>query len=176
MSIPDQIKKGLMEKLWRAAGELGWEHLSPGAKTVHYDSWARDPEIGGVLERYMDRRHVRAFLKDGVLKRYSAAKKAVPDRPLRVLGLIGGASVAATHIKPHGCTMSDGRVVVWGRALHWKALLMALYERTYERSDLSPHGVVFLNATGRFADVRTRAMVDQAADLLGIERTIWLES
>jgi hypothetical protein len=67
VSIPDQIKKELMGKLWRAAGELGWEHLSPGAKTVHYDSWARDPEIGGVLERYMDRRHVRAFLKDGVL-------------------------------------------------------------------------------------------------------------
>jgi hypothetical protein len=176
VSVPDEIRESLKQRLWREADELGCMQLSRTAKTQWYSNWATDPTIGGVIERYIDPRRVRLYLKDTFLKRYSVARKAAPDRPLRVLGLSESAEVTDVYEKPHGRRLADGRLVVWGKASEWKGLLMALHERAFGDSSTRPYGVVFSHSAGRFADVRTRALVEDAAAKLGVEQVLWLET
>lgn len=175
MSVPDQIREELKTRLWREADTIGWSYLPRPAKSRYYDNWAKDPAIGGVIERYVDRRQIRHYLKDTILKRYSAARKADADRPLRVLGIPADAVVVEEYEKPHGRRLEDGTVVAWGRAREWKALLTGLHERAFAAPEFRPHGVVLFQATGRFADARVRNMVEDAATKLGVPRVIWLE-
>jgi hypothetical protein len=175
MSVPENIRKELKDRLWQEADSIGWVHVSRTVKTQWYDNWAKDPKIGGVIERYVDRRQVRIYLKDTFLKKYSAARKADPDRPLRILAIQTETELVEVYEKPHGRRLVDGRIVVWGQANEWKALLMALHERAFDCSKCEPYGVVFFGATGRFADPMIREMIEDAGTKLGIQRMVWVE-
>lgn len=175
MSVPEHIRAELKTRLWRAADEIGWMQVSRTVKSQWYDNWAKDPNIGGVIERYVDRRQVRIYLKDTFLKKYSAARKAAPARPLRILAIPDETQVVAVYEKPHGRRLDDGRVVAWGQAKEWKALLMALHERAFSRPEYEPHGIVFFGATGRFADFEIRRMIEDAGAKLGVDRMLWVE-
>ncbi len=78
--------------------------------------------------------------------------------------------------KPHGQRLADGRVICWGKAEDWKAILMALHERTYSRRGIKPFGVVLSQASGRFQDSHTRSLVEDAARKIGIEKVVWLDT
>lgn len=175
MSIPDHVRDDVRKKVWAAADEIGWLHLSPQSKSRRYDSWARDPEIGGKLERFLDRRHIRTYLKDSIIKQYARDRLANPSRPLRVMG-VDSEPIAQWYTKPHGCRFTDGRVVVWGNVGDWKALLLSLHERTHGQDGAKPFGVVFLAATGRFHHQAVRSMVEAAAKKLGVARVAWLDT
>lgn len=175
MSLPDHVRKELRTRVWREAEALGWFYLPSPAKSRQYDNWAKDPQIGGIIERYLDRRQVRAYLKDTLLKRYSAGLKASPDRPLQLLGLNSDTPGDEDYVKPHGRRLDDGRIIVWGKSSEWKSVLTALHERAYEQPGWTAYAAVFFDARGRFGERRTRAMIEDAAHKLKITRVIWVE-
>jgi hypothetical protein len=53
---------------------------------------------------------------------------------------------------------------------------MALYERSYQVDGCRPYGAVMMRAAGRYKDVAVRTMVERAAQKLGVERLVWLET
>lgn len=178
MRIPEAVRSGLRLRLWSLADELDWGRLSSAEKTTHYETWTRDPGVGGQLARYLDQEQVRVYVKDTIMKGYSRSRLADPNRILRVLGLGTEAKdfnliTAETYQRPHGRRFSDGRIIVWGNAKDWKAILMTLHQRSYE-SNAKPHGVVLLAAVGRFQEDEVRAMIQDAATKLGVERLVWL--
>jgi hypothetical protein len=175
MSVPDSTRNALKEKLRLRADELGWATLSPADKSHHYEAWTKDPEIGGRLGRYMEQGQVRVYIKDTLLKDYTRSRLSDPRRPFRVLGISESIEVVETYTKPHGRRLGDGRVICWGRADDWKTILMALHERTFGHTRLCPHAAIFLYSLGRFHEIDARALVEEAATKLGIEKIVWLE-
>ncbi len=175
MSVPDNIREDLRERLWKIADRINWLNLSPTAKSKHYEAWTRDPTIGGVLSQYISLGDVRVYLKDTLLKDFTRARMADESMPYRVLGIASTAQISKYYIKPHGRRLGDGRVICWGRASAWKAILMATYERAYEKKNFTPYAAILTHAAGRYKQPNTRTMIENAAKKLGIARVILLE-
>lgn len=180
MRVPNDVRIGLREKLWALADELGWSSLGWSEKSTYYESWTKDPEIGGLLGNFMDQRRIRVYIKDTVMKGYARSRLADPKRVMRVLGLEeeggnGDDLVITDYERPHGRLLRNSRVIAWGDAKDWKAVLMALHERAYSVSEGKPFAGVLMSATGRFLEEDFREMVQDAASKLGVERLLWLE-
>lgn len=179
MRVPDDVRVGMRRKLWAVAEAVDWARLSWVEKSAHYEAWSRDPEVGGQLGHYMDQRQVRVYIKDTVMKGYGRSTLADPSGAMRVLGLLATGTVPAPTVvqeyqRPHGRRLSDGRVIAWGKAKDWKAILMSIHERAFEAKDGRPYGAVLSAAVGRFTEDDTRRLVTDAATRLGIERLVWL--
>jgi len=150
--------------------------MSAGAKSKQYENWTRDPDIGGLIGRFVDAGKVRVYIKDTLLKDYARVRLADEKRPLRVCGLAESVVIVERYVKPHGVRLDDGRTLCWGRADDWKAILMALYERTFMHMQAGPFAAVLMYADGRFQEMRFREMVEKAAHKLSIEKVVWLNS
>lgn len=172
--MPAAFREELRQALWAEADRLDWTSLSPRSKSRYYRNWARDAAIGGKLARYIEPGHVRVYLKDSLLKGYSADRIADHGRPFRVLGIAEDEEVVERYRKPPGCRFADGRVVCWSRSTEWKTTLMAIYERAFGVSG-ERHGAVLFGACGDYSDVATRRLVEGAAKSLGVADVIWLE-
>jgi hypothetical protein len=175
VTVPDEVREELRRELWAKAEALGWSELSAADKTRHYEHWTRDPDIGGVLARYMDPPRVRVYLKDAIFKPYSRARLGDWNRCALALR-VEPAPTSESFIKPHGRQLCDGRVVCWGPAASWKMVLMALHERTFNHDLLRPFAAVLVRSVGRYREDSARRMVENAATKLGIERVVWLET
>jgi len=176
MRVPDEIRVGMRQKLWAVASEVDWANLSSIEKSAYYESWTRDPEVGGTLSHYMDQRQVRVYIKDTVMKGFGRSRLADANKPMRLLGLPvdGSAAVTKDYERPHGRLLSDGRVIAWGTAKDWKAVLMSIHERAFEADGGRAYGAVLSSAAGKFAEDSTREVVADAAKKLGIEKLVWL--
>jgi len=174
MKIPEALRNELREKLWALADDLGWQALSWVEKSPLYEAWTKDPEIGGRLSRYIDQRRVRVYIKDTIMKGYVHSRQAGAERPFRALGISSDAEVAVEHERPHGRQLGDGRVVAWGNADDWKLVLTAVHERSFGAEGARAFAAVLMSSTGKYAQPHVRAMVDDAAAKLGIERLLWL--
>lgn len=175
MTIPAHVRTEVRKRLWDIADDLGWASLPASTKARYYEHWTRDPSIGGILSRYIDRGQVRVYLKDTLLKGYARSRLADASRPFRILDIPDTARIVEEYIKPHGRRLDDGRIVCWGRADDWKLVLMAVYERAYSAKGARPFGVVLMMPVGRLYEVQVREMVEDAAGKLGIERLVWLD-
>jgi hypothetical protein len=172
MSVPSTIRLEIKEALWAEADRLGWAELSATDKSRYYSIWTETETIGGRLSHYMDPRKVRVYLKDTLLKSYTRETSANPALALRVLGIDKNIIITETFIKPHGCLLSDNRQIAWSKASVWKVTLMALHERAFE--DSKPYAAVFTASASKFGLASQRAVIESAADKLGIKRLIWL--
>ena len=173
MSLPDNVRDQLRERMWRIADEIDWLALGPTEKTQHYENWTKDPEVGGVLQRYMAVGQVRVYIKDSLLKDYPRARRACHERPFRMLGLNSETGVKRVFIKPHGRLLADDRIVCWGRAADWKTILTAVFERSFTIRDAVPYAAVLTESVGRFSETDARNVVIEAARRLGIQALIW---
>ncbi|HBI46252.1 MAG TPA: hypothetical protein DDY78_25870 [Planctomycetales bacterium] len=173
MSVPDEVRDRLRDLLWERADKLDWLALGSTAKTRHYANWTSDRQVGGVLSRYLDIHLVRLYIKDSLLKAYPQARLADARAPFRLLGVPETAGVTRVFIKPHGRQLSDGRVISWGPAAGWKAVLMAAHERSFGIRGACPFGVVLTQSASRFSDDASRAVVADAAAKLGIAKLVW---
>lgn len=90
-----------------------------------------------------------------------------------MLGLPPDQPVNQTYIKPHGRLLPDGSVICWGRAVDWKLILMAVYERAALRATHKPYAAILTDANGKYAEATQRMIIEDAANKLGIERLIW---
>lgn len=179
MRVPDDVRAGMRRKLWAVAEQVDWARLSWTEKSTYYEAWTRDPEVGGELDHYMDHGQVRVYIKDTVMKGYGRSRLADPSGAMRVLGLVAtgsetGPVVVEEYQRPHGRRLLDGRVISWGKAKDWKAVLMSIHERAFEAQGGRPYGAVLSSAVGRFTEDDTRRLVADAATKLGIERLVWL--
>jgi len=175
MSLPDHIRQQLRDNLWETADRISWLSLSPSDKSRYYEAWTRDPEIGGLIARYIPIGDVRVYLKDTLLKDFARHRLADDSMPARVLGIAESVGVARRYVKPHGRQLDDGRIISWGPASAWKAILMTTYERAYADSRLKAFGVVLTHAVGRYKQGKVRQMVERAARRLGIKLLAWVE-
>ena len=171
--MPASIRREIKERLWAEADRLNWSALSAADKSRYYSMWTETEGIGGRLGQYMDPRKVRVYIKDTLLKSYTRETSASPERAFRVLGVDENVIVTATFIKPHGCVLPDGRLIAWSKASDWKATLMALHERAFGEGE--PYAAVLTEAAVKFGLASQRAVVESAADKLGIKRLIWLD-
>lgn len=176
MSVPQDVRRELKHRLWDLADRIMWMNLPQSEKAKYYEGWTRDSAIGGVLSRYIDKGHVRVYLKDSLLKDYARDRLADRGRPFRVLDISPTIDTAEIYIKPHGRKLMDGRVICWGRADDWKLVLMAVHERACAERGAQPFAAVLFQAAGRFKEPNVRAVVEDASKRLGIQRLIWLES
>jgi len=172
--IPGPIRKGLRQKLWAIADSIDWPRLNWYEKTARYEAWTRAPEVGGLLAHYMDQRQIRVYIKDTIMKGYVRSRQASTDPPFSALGIDRAAEVAEAWERPHGRRLKDGRVIVWGNADDWKLVLTAVHERSWGVRGTRPFAAVLMLPTGKFAEPSVRAMVQDAADKLQIERLVWL--
>jgi hypothetical protein len=175
VKVPSEVSKAVAQIVWAEASQLDWPHMSPQSKARQYEDWASREDVGGVLARHMDSREVRVYVKDTLMKTYSRQTLASHERPFRVLGLGSEAETAESYVKPHGRRIVDGRILCWGPASNWKAVVVSVYERSGAEDGLVPFGAVLTRATGRFRDDRFRKLVEDVATRLGIERVIWLD-
>lgn len=176
MSVPDNVREELRRMLWGEAESMGWLSLSPTVKSKRYETWSRDPHIGGVLSRYISLSDVRVYLKDTLLKDFTQHRLADDAMPYRALGIPLATEVVKSYVKPHGRRFRDGRIICWGRANAWKAILMTAHERAYGGKGFKIAGVILTHAVGRYKEPKVRAMVEQAAHKLGVERLVWNEA
>jgi len=175
MNIPDDVRNNIRDLIWARADKLGWSDLPDIERSKFYEQWTRESTIGGALAHYMDPRKVRVYIKDSLLKPYERAKVSGTEQQILIkLGLDGELSVSQRYIKPHGLRLGDERIVSWGRSRDWKLIVMAMFERATLNSGASAFGVVLLES-GKTADGKTRALVRDAAEKLGIERLEWLD-
>jgi len=176
MNVPDQVREQLRETLWELADQIGWMTLPTSRKTKYYQDWARDPKIGGVLTRYIDTARIRQYFKDTLLKDYVRHRLSDESRPFRVLRLQSDTQTAARYIKPHGRRLADGRVICWGPADSWKLVLMAVFERAHECEGAKPFAAILMHPTGRYHEEAVRKMIMEAANKLGVEKLVWLDT
>lgn len=172
MSVPEQIRREIKDRLWAEADRLGWSSLSAADKARYYTIWTETKDLGGRLAAFMDPRQVRVYLKDTLLKSYTRESLSSPELALRVLGIPADVEVRTSYIKPHGRLLSDGRQIAWSKATEWKATIMALHERSFESG--RPFGAVLLEAGAKFSTVGDKKLVESAAAKLGIEKVVWL--
>lgn len=173
--IPDAIRKGLRQKLWALADTLDWPRLDWYEKSAQYEAWTREQDVGGLLANYMDQRQIRVYIKDTIMKGYVRSRQATTVRPFAALGLEVDADAAETWERPHGRRLKDGRVIIWGNADDWKLVLTAVHERSWGVVGARPFAAVLMSSVGKYAESGARAMVQDAANKLQIERLIWLD-
>lgn len=174
MRVPEQIRQRVREITWAKADSVGWLDLSLPEKSRVYENWVRDSEVGLVLSRYMSEDRVRVYLKDTVLKGYNLTRTSAAERPLRVAFGDAHLPLQTTFVKPHGGLTADGRLVSWGPASQWKAVLMALFERS-ARLGAKERVAVLFKSCGQYRDPEVRSLVEDAAARLSIEYVHWVE-
>ncbi|HZZ80579.1 MAG TPA: hypothetical protein VFE62_18895 [Gemmataceae bacterium] len=173
MNLPEKTRDQLRQRLWRIADEMDWLALGLTEKTQYYENWTKDPEVGGVLQRYMAVGQIRVYIKDSLLKDYPSARRADQEKPFRILRLDAKVVVTRIFIKPHGRLISDGRIICWGRAADWKSILMAAFERSFTTKSSRAYAVLLTESSGKFAETKVRAAVAEAAKRLQIEKLVW---
>jgi hypothetical protein len=174
VSIPAAVRESIKSALWKKADQLNWVHLSSAEKSKQYESWTKSPEIGATLSRYMDSGRVRVYIKDTLLKDYTRSRRDDASVPYKALGLREDVKVTQEFTKPHGRLLHDGRIISWGNAEDWKAIVTAQFERAYAVAGASAYGIVLFGANGKWDHRGTREMIEAAAAALGTTRVVWV--
>lgn len=140
--IQDPLRRQVIGEIYRRADELGWDSLSIGERSAWYNQWLDDPDIGGVLTRYMPRERVRLWIKDVPMKHYNRARSGIgPYADLVANPMPGAAQIAqlvfgeawsvvdgSVMEKPNRCHVADGREVmlmIWGTPRNLQSLIWA---------------------------------------------------
>lgn len=173
--ISDDLREALRKELFRQCDEMDWANMSALAKSRQYTQWVESPDVGKRLEPFLEGKGgIRVYIKDTLLKSYHRSKQSSARIPLLHLGL----DPATTHLrafeKPHGLLLTGNRVVCWGRAADWKAILMATYERAYG-ANATPYGVALLDGGSKFQTEDDRRIVEEGARRLRIYQLKWVD-
>jgi len=173
MAIPEEIKKMVYERVWSEADRIGWKGLTITEKTEQYRNWAISDAIGGVLSRYMDVERVHPYIKDSIIQKYSKSISLSVDRALNLAGVQSDSyAIAEEFIKPFGVRLSDNRIVLWGRAVDWKIVLLSMFERTCGNKYI-PKCAILTDCFGKFNTSSFENLINTASSRLGIQSIIY---
>jgi hypothetical protein len=140
--VPKDQIEGVVKALYAGADRLDWEHLPATNRTSQYDDWVTDPEIGGVLTKYMSSENARSWIKDGPMKEYGRARlgagryarfgsaigPTADDVVKHALGSDAAMVVNSQGVKPFHCLTKVDRTttfVVWDAAKNLRHLVWA---------------------------------------------------
>lgn len=173
MAIPEEVRKMVYERVWSEADSVSWNGLTITEKTEQYRNWAVSDEIGGVLSKYMDVERVHPYIKDSIIKAYSKRTSLSANKALILAGINNGNHVVIEEfIKPFGVRLADNNIILWGRAVDWKIVLLAMFERTFANKYI-PKCAIFTNCFGKFDTTSFEELVNAAAKNLGIQSIIY---
>lgn len=177
MKLPENLRNDLTQVLWAQADDMDWNSLSSQAKARRYEIWTEDAQIGGRLADYLDPRRVRVYIKDTLMKGYSARSLDDFDKVARILKLPEHIFVSQRYRKPHGVRLEDGRIVCWSKAAEWKKTAIATYERAALNSGGVPYAVVLFGQAPRYStDPEYKKIVFDVSDRLGISKLVWAQN
>jgi hypothetical protein len=77
MALPSDIETRVVAKLFADASSVGWGDLSVQERATQYGKWVADPEIGGLLTKFMTPERARVWIKDGPMKEWARAMSGV---------------------------------------------------------------------------------------------------
>ena len=176
MAMPRESRDRIRQKIWDKADELGWSRLSDIERTAWYENWSKDKDVGGALAHFMDPRKVRVYIKDSLLKPYMRARlEDSSDQALSAVGLLPKeVTVKQTFDKPHGCLLTDHKVVCWGNSRDWKSILISVFERAYRLESAIPFGAVLIE-TGQTSEDGIREMIECVAKRLQLTTVVWVD-
>lgn len=176
MAVPKEIRDRIQQKIWNKADELDWSRLSDPDRTMWYENWSKDKEVGGTLAHFMDARKVRVYIKDSLLKPY--LRNRLEDGAEKALLAVGlghdAAAIKKTYDKPHGRLLVDGKVVCWGNSRDWKAIVISVFERAYRLESGVPYAAVLIEG-GKTTNAGIREMISTAGNKLGLLHTEWID-
>lgn len=175
MTLPDEIRDEIRDRIWAIADRLGWSQLNDTERSRYYTAWTKDAQIGVRLGHFMDPRRVRVYIKDSLLKPYERTRLADSGhKAMRLLGVAANEAFVESYIKPHGRRLADGRIVCWGKSRDWKSILMTIFERTRRIARARAAGVVLIE-TGKTTTESDRILIRDAARRLGVDRLEWID-
>lgn len=140
--IPEDLRRQVIAEVYRRADQLDWEGLAQAQRSGYYDRWLDDPDIGGILIRFMPRERARVWIKDVPMKHYARARSGIgPYAGLVTRQLPGPSQIARQTLgarwsliddtirdKPNRCLITDGRdrrLMIWGAQSNLRALVWA---------------------------------------------------
>jgi hypothetical protein len=174
--VPSDIRNQVRDRVWRQAREMGWIEMSLPDKATQYAHWVADPEVGGLLAKFMEPRAIRVYLKDTIVKQYVVNERRDSGLARTALRISADAEILREYQKPAGIAFTDGKVIAWGRADDWKTIVTAMHERMFGRPGFTSHGVLLTKAVPRYLHGAQRALVEDAAKKLGIGSVVWMDS
>jgi len=156
--IPEPQLATVIRALYAAADRLQWDTLPLAERSRTYSAWVEDPNIGGVLTRYMTPEAARSWIKDGPMKEHSRARRGAGryarfgraagttavDIAWHILGRGTKIVAGSEGVKPFHCRveLADHEVfLVWGEARNYRNLLWAAL-RASVRDGIDAHIVV----------------------------------
>lgn len=145
-TIPDHIRREVIQAIYRVLDSRRWEELSSVEKSAEYERMVEAKSIGFALAPYMDAARTRVWIKDGPAKEYGRALEGFgPYSEYTTRQLMGATQVVAAVLgagwtvveasvedKPMRCeaVSADGerRIVMWAaypalKDLAWQCLL-----------------------------------------------------
>ncbi len=175
-ALPIDIRNNIRHKIWAKADELDWPRISDVERTVWYENWTKDKDVGGVLSHFMDARKVRVYIKDSLLKPYLRSR--LQDGWGQVLLAVNmeesEALLKKSYDKPHGRQLLDGRIICWGNSREWKSILISVFERAYRVDAGIPYAAVLME-TGKTANAGMRQMILDASQKLELRHLAWID-
>ena len=173
MRIPPAVCLAVRHRLWAQADRISWTTLSDSQKSLLYEEWIKAPEVGQVLGRYMAAQNIRVYIKDTIMKPYGRERIKEVAPILSTLGLPLDTSIMREFIKPHGRMLDDGRIICWGFARDWKAVLFSVFERAKREPSGKAFAAVLMYSSGKTRQPSERRLISDACKHLGIEHLIW---
>ena len=173
MRIPNGVYLGVRDRLWSQADRIGWTTLSDSQKSILYEQWIQDIEVGQVLARYMAPQNIRVYIKDTIMKPYGRERIKEAGPILSLLGLPQDISIGREYIKPHGRMLYDGRIICWGLARDWKAVVFSVFERAKRCPSGRAYAAILMYSSGKTKQPSERRLISDACQHLGIEHLLW---
>lgn len=170
--LPEQQHNTVVQALYRAADDAGWETLGPKDRSSMYTQWVEPTNpIGRVLAPYMTPEAARSWIKDGPMKEYSRANRGAgryaefgreggttaADIVRHALGASATIEPGTAAVKPlrcHAQTPERRHLVIWGEGRSFKELLWAALRAATEDDDAPV--IVVLEPPGRVTSTDER--------------------
>ncbi|MBV1849358.1 hypothetical protein [Catellatospora tritici] len=182
--MPEDVRRQVIIELFRRADSLDWDGLQQTDKSVWYARWLDEPEIGGVLEKFMPRDKARIWIKDTPMKHYNRARSGIgpyadlvgsklPDAPTLVRLAFGeGWTVLPSTLrdKPNRCAIrknDDLRQILWGGSKSFPSLVWASINAIVDAGP-APVILVVTRQGERLSDGQI-ARHCQIGELIGVE-------
>jgi hypothetical protein len=175
-ALPTDIRNNIRQKIWQKADELDWPRISDAERTVWYENWTTDKDVGGALSHFMDARRVRVYIKDSLLKPYLRSRLQHGWKQVQLAVNLDESEtlIRKSYDKPHGRQLLDGRIICWGNSREWKSILISVFERAYQVDVGIPYAAVMVE-TGKTMNTGTREMVSDASQKLGLHHLAWID-
>lgn len=133
--LPSQLQRKIKEAVFTQADAFGYAARNRTENSAFMDELISDPNIGGVLINYMEKEHIRTYIKDAILNAYTkkivreAQAQHTPEVIVKKLY-----AVDATVIENKGkiticCCGNYLFVVSEGTVLKWETALRKALER-----------------------------------------------